>query len=94
MDDEKLKYMHDKYFELKGVTEGMSIEDVKNLYAVSIVRMFKINFEEPERLREFWSYLGDIRTLYEKWIPNDDEKNEWDRIEGVSDNGLGKYRLE
>jgi len=94
MEPEKLKYMHDKYFELKGVTEGMSIEDVKNLYAVSIVRLFKINFEEPERLNEFWRYLGDIRTLYEKWIPNDDEKMNWIEEKGVSENGLGRYGLE
>jgi len=74
MDTERTKYLRNKYFELKEVTKDMSIEDVKNVYAVSIVRLFKANFEEPERLREFWRYLGDIRSLYDRWIPNDDEK--------------------
>jgi len=74
MDYNRTKYLHDKYFEMKGVIAGMSIEDVKNLYAVSVVRLFKINFEEPQRLNEFWRYLGDMRSLYDKWTPNDDEK--------------------
>jgi flagellin-specific chaperone FliS len=74
MEPERMKYLHNKYFELKEVTKDMSIEDIKNIYAVSIVRLFKVNFEEPERLREFRRYLEDIRTLYDRWIPNDDEK--------------------